>query len=318
MKSRRSNPRPSVVGWVVNSSERMRGRVDPAVAAFRDPMRLAYGSWRVALRSDLRARVGTALTVLLTTMAIYGGLAAPIIGRSTDALRKPSGAHWFGTDAMGRDVLLALVHGAYPTLGAALLATLGAAGLGIAVGSLGGFLRGTPDLVLQRTIEGITAVPLLLVVLIAQTVLPVPSATSLLVIVILTRWAEIAQVVRADVLRVLQLDHVTAARALGAGPGRLLARHVLPSVLASAVVLSAFAVGAVIMVETAIAVVGIGTVHPLAWGAILGQSRAHPEAWWLVLFPSGFVALTLGATVLLGEAMRDAFDPRLRFNRRLT
>lgn len=312
-ESRRS--RPSLIEWIVTSSQRMRGQVDPAVAAFRDPARLAYDSWRLALRNDTRARVGTALSLVLTVMAVYGALASPLVGRTDNALRGPSGAHWMGTDVSGRDVFLALVHGAYPTLGAALLATLGAGTLGIALGALGGFLRGAPDLLLQRTIEAISSVPLLLFVLIAQTLLPVPSSTSLLFIVVLTRWADIAQVVRADVLRVLQLDHVTAARALGAGPGRLLARHVLPSVLASAVVLSAFSVGAVIAVETAIAVIGIGIVHPLAWGAILGQARAHPEAWWLVLFPAGFVALTLGATVLLGEAIRDAFDPRLRWNR---
>jgi ABC-type dipeptide/oligopeptide/nickel transport system permease subunit len=311
--SRRS--RPSLIEWLVTSSQRMRGQVDPAVAAFRDPARLAYSSWRFALRNDGRARVGTALTILLTIMAVYGAFAHPLIGSSANALHGPSRAHWMGTDVSGRDVFLALVHGAYPTLGAALLATLGASTLGIAFGAIGGFLRGVPDLVLQRAIEALSSVPLLLMVLIAQTLLPIPSATSLLFIVVLTRWADIAQVVRADVLRVLQLDHVLAARALGAGPGRLLARHVLPSVLASAVVLSAFGVGIVIAVETAIAVVGIGIVHPLAWGAILGQARAHPEAWWLVLFPAGFVALTLGATVLLGEAIRDAFDPRLRWNR---
>lgn len=307
--------RSSVVDWILTSSQRMRGRVvEPTVAAFADPARLAYGSWRVALRSDRRAVAGTVLLVLLTVMSIYGALARPLVGVSVDALRAPSSGHWFGTDEGGRDVFFALVHGAYPTLGAAMAATLGAAGLGIALGALGGFLRGAPDLILQRTTEALTSIPLLLVVLIAQTLLPVAS-WSLILIVMLTRWADVAQVVRADVLRVMQLEYVTAARALGAGPGGLLARHVLPSVLASAVVLSAFGVGTVIVIETAIAVIGIGFVHPLAWGAILGQARAHPEAWWLVLFPAGFVALTLGATVMLGEAMRDVFDPRLRWNR---
>jgi ABC-type dipeptide/oligopeptide/nickel transport system permease subunit len=308
--------RSSIVEWILTSSQRMRGRVvDPAVAAFADPARLAYGSWRVALRNDRRALAGTLILVVLAAMALYGALARPLVGHSIDALRAPSGAHWFGTDDGGRDVLLALMYGAYPTLGAAVLASLGAGLLGIALGSLGGFLRGVPDLMIQRTVEALTSIPLLLVVLIAQTLLPIGTSSSVLLIVVLTRWADVAQVVRADVLRVMQLEHVVAARALGAGPGRLLARHVIPSVLASAIVLSAFGVGTVIVVETAIAVVGIGHVHPLAWGAILGQARAHPEAWWLVLFPSGFVALTLGATVLLGEAIRDALDPRLRFNR---
>jgi ABC-type dipeptide/oligopeptide/nickel transport system permease subunit len=293
----------------------MQSRVDPAVAAFRDPARLAYSSWRSALRSDRRAVAGTLMLGVLSAMAIYSALAEPLVGRASDVLLAPSSLHPFGTDDRGRDVLRALVHGSFPTLGPAVLAALGAGALGFALGALGGFLRGSLDLFFQRTIEALTSIPLLLVVLIAQALIPTPSAWSILAVVVLTRWAEIAQVVRADVLRVSQLDYVLAARALGAGPGRLLARHVLPSVLASAVVLSAFAVGAVIVVETAIAVIDIGFVHPLAWGALLGQTRAHPEAWWLVLFPAGFVAWALGATVLLAEAMRDAFDPRLRWTR---
>ncbi|MBI2388693.1 MAG: ABC transporter permease [Deltaproteobacteria bacterium] len=308
--------RRSLVDWITTSSKRMRGRVDPAVAAFRDPARLALGSWRVALRSDRRAQAGTALIVVLTAMAIYAGIAAPVVGDPTARLLPPSSGHPFGTDAVGRDLLVALVHGSFPTLAPAVTAAIGSAAVGFALGALAGFLRGFTDVLVQRLAEALTAVPLLLVVLVAQALIPAPSAASLLIVVVLTRWAEVAQVVRADVLRVMQLDYVLAARALGAGPGRLLARHVLPSVLASAVVLGSFGVGAVVVVETAIAVVGVGFVHPLAWGALLGQARAHPGAWWLVIFPAAFVALALGATVLLGEAMRDTFDPRLRWTRR--
>jgi len=308
--------RKSVVDWVVSSSHKMRGRIDPAVSAFRDPAWLTYGSLRQALRSDRRAQVGTALLVVLIAMAIYGGLAGPILGRSEEALRAPSAAHPFGTDVVGRDLLAALVHGAFPTLSVAALAGLGATVLGYALGVLAGFTRGSLDLGIQRLAEVLTTLPMLLLVLLAQALVPAPSEWSLLVVVVFTRWADVAQVVRADVLQVMQLDYVLAARALGAGPGRLLARHVLPSAFASAAVLGSFGIGAVIVVETAIAVVGVGFVHPLAWGALLGQARLHPSAWWLVCFPAAFVALTLSATVLLGEAIRDTFDPRLRFTHR--
>jgi peptide/nickel transport system permease protein len=168
------------------------------------------------------------------------------------------------------------------------------------------------DLVVHRAIEALTAIPLLLLVILIQALIPWPGGGSLMIVIVLTRWAAIAQIVRSDVLRVVQLDHVVAARALGAGPGRILARHVLPSVLASGMVLAAFGVGTVVLLETAVAAVGVGTVHPLAWGALLAQARRHPESWWLVAFPSIFLILTLSATVLLGEAMRDALDPRMR------
>lgn len=308
--------RRSLTEWVAASSRRLRGRIDPTLTAFRAPAGLTYGSVRQALRYDRRAQVGTALLALLTVMAIYGGLAGPIAGRSDSALLSPSAAHPFGTDAVGRDLLVALIHGSFPTLSVAAAAGLGATVLGYGLGVLAGFTRGSFDAVVQRLAEALTAVPTLLLVLVAQALVPAPSEWSLLVVVILTRWAEIAQVVRADVLRVVQLDYVLAARALGAGPGRLLARHVLPSAFGSAAVLGSFGVGAVIVIETAIAVIGVGFVHPLAWGALLGQARAHPSAWWLVCFPAAFVALTLSATVLLGEAIRDTFDPHLRFAHR--
>ncbi len=289
------------------------GRLDPTVSAFRGPARLTYGSVREALRTDRRAQVGAGLFVLLLMMAAYGGLASPLVGRADDALRAPSFEHPFGTDALGRDLLAALLQGSFPTLSVAAAAGLGATALGYALGVLAGVARGAVDVVVLRLAETLTAIPSLLLVLIAQALIPAPNEWSLLVVVVLTRWAEVALVIRADVLRVVQLDHVTAARALGAGPGRLLARHVLPSVFASAAVLASFGVGAVMVIETAVAVVGVGYVHPLAWGALLGQARSHPGAWWLIGFPASLVALTLAATVLFGEAIRDTLDPRRRF-----
>jgi peptide/nickel transport system permease protein len=301
--------RPSLFDRVVTSSRRL---VDPALAAFSDPARLAFGSWQQAFRRDGRARVGTALVVVLVILAIGGALTPPIVGHVADAMKPPSAAHPFGTDGLGRDLLLAILQGSSPTLGGAALGALGAAALGTALGALGGYLRGTVDLVVHRAIEALTAIPLLLLVILIQALIPWPGGGSLMIVIVLTRWAAIAQIVRSDVLRVVQLDHVVAARALGAGPGRILARHVLPSVLASGMVLAAFGVGTVVLLETAVAAVGVGTVHPLAWGALLAQARRHPESWWLVAFPSIFLILTLSATVLLGEAMRDALDPRMR------
>jgi peptide/nickel transport system permease protein len=294
----------------------VRGKIEPSVAAFRDPARLAAQSWRSAIRSDLRARIGTFLLLLLAILSIVSALGDPIIGRGEDALLPPSLSHPFGTDAAGRDLLRAIVQGTLPTFGSALVAATVTGAIGIALGTIGGYLRGGIDLVIHRAIEALTAVPLLLLVVVVQAFVPSPSSTSIMIAVIATRWAEVAQVVRADVLRVVELEHVVAARALGAGPGRIVARHVLPAVLASALVLGAFGVGTVIVLETAIAVVGIGHVHPLAWGALLGGARAHPEAWWLVAFPTAGLVVATSAMVLIGEAMRDALDPRLRFGAR--
>lgn len=283
---------------------------DPAIAAFSDPARQVLRSFRGALRRDVRARTGFVLALFLTALLVAGALSSTPLGRVEQALRAPSPAHLLGTDEAGRDVLSALVAGALPTLSLALLAVLGSGALGAALGALAGLLRGGFDEFLRRLLEVTAAVPSLLLVLVVQSVFP--ATGTLLLVVVACRCPEIALVARADVIRVQTLDHVTAARALGASPGRILARHVMPWVLSSGLVVAAFGVGTVVVLESAVAIVGVGQVHPLAWGALLGQARRHPEAWWLVAFPSLLVLTTVAASVLLGEAMRDTLEPKER------
>ncbi len=283
---------------------------EPAVAAFSDPARLVLRSWLGALRRDRRAKAGTIMAGALFTLMLAGALHTPPPGHARDALLGPSATHLLGTDELGRDVLSALISGAFPTLGLALLAVFGSGALGAALGALAGLLRGGFDGFLRRLLEVTAAVPSLLLVLVFQASLP--RTATLLLVVVACRCPEIALVARADVMRVQTLDHVLAARSLGATPARILTRHVLPWVLSSGLVVAAFGVGSVVVLESAVAIVGVGNVHPLAWGALLGQARRHPEAWWLVAFPSLLVLLTVATSVLLGEAMRDTLEPKER------
>ena len=303
---------PSIAQRLSSATDLARGTVSPAVTVFRDPARLTARLWLFALRNDRRARAATAVLVGFGIIAVAGALSPPLVPRLEDALLAPSAVHPFGTDSTGRDVLMLLLQGTAGTLFGGLLAALAAAVLGVALGALAGWVRGFVDLVVGRAIEATHAVPSLLLVLVLQGLAPSPGTTSLLLAIVVTRWAEFARVVRADVLRVVAMDHVTAARALGASPSRILARHVLPAVISSALVLVAFAVGAVVVIEAAVAAVGIGAIDPLSWGALLAQARSSPFAWWLVAFPALLVVLVVAATSLLGEAMRDALDPRLR------
>jgi len=314
---RTSHPeaRLTTVQRLAERAVRVRASVDPTVAAFRDPARLAFRLFLDALRRDARARAATAVFLGLGAMTIVGALSPPVVGRLDEALRAPSAVHPCGTDAMGRDILMALIQGSIPTLGAGAAGTLGAGAVGVALGALAGFLRGTADTLVYRAIEALNAVPSLLLLLVIQALYPTPAGTSLLLAIVFTRWSEVALAVRADVLRVVQLDHVTAARALGASPARVLARHVMPLALSSGGAALSFGFAAVIGLEAAVAVVGVGFVHPLAWGAILGGARDNPQAWWLVAFPALLIALAIFASVLLGEAMRDALDPQLQRGR---
>lgn len=302
-------PPPSVVIRLAERAEIVRGAT---VAALRDPARLAVSAWWTAVHRDNRARAGTLVLALLIVLTIVGALLSPQLGRADELLRAPSAAHALGTDAQGRDLLGALVRGAWPTLAGGVLAALAAGALGVVLGTLSGYLRGVADAFAHRTIETAQALPSVLVVLVVEAAVPNAGFGTLVLAIVLARSAEIAAGIRAEVLRVVALDHVLAARALGAGPGRVFTFHVLPLVLSPVVALVPFAFASAIALETAIQALGVGRVHPLAWGALMGAFRAHPTAWWLVVFPALFVALTASAAALLGEAMRDAADPRLR------
>jgi len=312
MPEARRTSRPSFSDRLKTGRDLARGTVAPAVAAFRDPARLTARLWLAALRSDRRARFSTAVLVGFVVVAVVGAFAPPLVGRVEETLAAPSPLHPFGTDVAGRDVLMVLVEGTMGTLLGGIGAALAAALVGVALGVLGGFARGAVDAFVHRLTEAVHAIPSLLFVLVLQAIVPSSGTSTVLLAVIATRWTEFARVVRSDVLRVLGADHVTAARALGASPSRILARHVLPSVISSALVLVAFSVGTVVLIQAAVAVVGVGRVDPLSWGALLAEARPNPRAWWLVFFPALMLGVVVAATSLLGEAMRDALDPRLK------
>jgi peptide/nickel transport system permease protein len=307
--------RTSPTGVRARIAQEVRATVEPAVVVLRDPARLSLQLFAAALRSDRRARAGTAMLAALVSIGIVGALIGVGAIDASHPLRVPSGAHPMGTDALGRDVLRTLLAGTLPTLaiglGASILATL----LGVAIGALAGFRRGMFDAAVHRLIESLGAVPSAMLLLVVQLGTPRPGLGSLVLALVLARFAAVAVVVRAEVLRTLELDYVVAARALGAGAARLLARHVLPSALATAMVLSAFGLATVLLLQTAVAAIGVGWVPPTSWGALLGQLRTAPGAWWIALFPGALGAFTVGAAVLLGEALRDALDPRLRGTR---
>ena len=221
--------------------------------------------------------------------------------------------HPLGTDALGRDVFARVVHGARTALGLGLAASLVLVVLGVALGGIAGFAGGVVDSVVSRVIESLTAIPTLVLVLVVGALVPHPTTATLLWTIALTRWTELARLVRAEVVRALGEDYVAAARALGASPVRVLTRHVLPNTIAPAIVAAAFGVAAVVVIEAAVDFLGAGTSETLAsWGESMGEARTHPGAWWLIAFPGTALLATLVALHLVGEAARNALDPRLR------
>jgi peptide/nickel transport system permease protein len=236
------------------------------------------------------------------------------VGMESDAMRAPlSPGHPLGTDGLGRDLFARVVHGTRTALGLGLAASLVLVAIGVALGGLAGFAGGVVDSLVSRAVESLTAIPTLVLVLVVGALVPHPTTATLLWTIALTRWTELARLVRAEVLRGLGEDYATAARALGASPSRVLLRHVMPNAIGPAIVAAAFGVASVVLLEAAVDFLRVGSPDTMAsWGEAMGEARASTGAWWLVVFPGAALLATLVSLNLVGEAARDALDPKLR------
>lgn len=241
------------------------------------------------------------------------GFGAHTIDKETAPLSPPSlaAAHPLGTDAKGRDLFARLVHGTRTALGLALVAVALYLAVGSVLGALSGFFGGLLDFVVERVTEALSAFPVLVLVLVVQALLAHPTAISMLLAIAAVRWTEVARLVRADVLVASQQDFATAARALGASPARVLYRHVLPQAVGPLIVAGALGLGQIVLVESSLDFLRVGLPEPTAsWGESLAESRDFVSAWWLLLFPSLFVLAAVVSSNVVGEALRDALDPR--------
>jgi ABC-type dipeptide/oligopeptide/nickel transport system permease subunit len=274
------------------------------------------GRAAVRLRRDPRAWFGVAVVVVI----ILGAVAAPIIARHDPLaidlarqLRSPSGENWLGTDVQGRDVWARLVYGARVSLAAGIISQVIALSLGVVLGLLAGYYGRWIDELVMRLADVTLAFPTLLL-LIAMVAALQPSLGVVFVTIGVVGWAGMARLVRGQVLVVRELEYVHAVRALGGGDARILARHVLPAVIAPVVIAATLGVAAAIMAESSLSFLGLGVQPPTpSWGSMiadgrdLGQLRRAP---WTSLFPGLAIGLAVLGFNLLGDALRDAIDPR--------
>ncbi len=226
-------------------------------------------------------------------------------------LEPASSEHPFGTDEQGRDVLARVVHGARSALGTSVLAITLSLVLGLALGALAGSGSARWNRRLERVVEAVDTFPAIVAVAVMRAIESEPSAWSIAAGVALVKWAEIARVVRAEVLRLSLEDYVLASRALGATRVRALLRHLLPHTVGPVAVCAALGIGSVTLLEAAVGFLGLGPASDQpSWGDLLAQAARHPDRPALLLAPALAIGLTVGAAFLLADSLRDATDPR--------
>ncbi|MDP1796196.1 MAG: ABC transporter permease, partial [Planctomycetaceae bacterium] len=234
--------------------------------------------------------------------------------------RKPlgqwDGPHWLGTDELGRDVLCRMLWGGRVSLSVGIVAVLIYVVIGIVVGALAGYYRGVIDLIVSRIIEVVICFPAFFLILTIVAFVG-PKLFNIMIVIGLTGWTGIARLVRGEFLRLVDQEFVLAGKALGYSPSRLIFRHVLPNAMAPVMVSATFGVAGAILTESALSFLGLGISVPTpSWGGILSSGRdAIFRAPWMIWFPGLAIFITITSYNLVGEALRDASDPRLRGSR---
>ncbi|MFB9237354.1 ABC transporter permease [Plantactinospora siamensis] len=281
---------------------------------------LAGHAWRDLRRNPI-FWISLALVLLVTAMAAVPALFTGSDPRDCVLARQnggPAGSALFGYDFQGCDVYARSVYGARASLLVGALSALFTGIVAVVVGMLAGYFGGWVDAVLSRLIDIVLGIPLLLaaIVLLKRISSNSPDARLFAVILVLAvlGWTTAARVVRSSVITARQQDYVAAARMLGAGNGRIMWRHILPNALAPAIVVLTIALGSFIAAEATLSFLGIGLKAPtISWGIDIDTGRVHMrESALPLIVPSTFLALTVLAFIMLGDAIRDAFDPKLR------
>ena len=260
---------------------------------------------------------GAAIVLAIVLMALLADWITVFDPTATDAhasLARPGGAHPLGADFMGRDMWSRIAFGARISLAVGVGATSLGCIIGVSIGLLSGYFGGWLDLVAQRFMDMLQALPLLVMALVMSAALG-PSLENVILAISIPLVPTVARVIRSNTLMLREMPFVEAARAVGMNEISIALRHVLPNTLAPLIVLATAQLGSAILVEAALSFLGLGIPEPYpSWWRMLSESAAEyvRTAPWLVIYPGLAISLAVFGTNLLGDALRDIFDPRLR------
>ena len=266
-----------------------------------------------------KALVGGLILVSFIMAALLAPYLAPFDPNKQDLMRAMiapqwlSGPHVFGTDHVGRDLLSRLIYGARISLSIAASVVVISGAIGIFLGIVSGYFGGRIDFLIQKVVEMVWAFPPLLIAIAILAFLG-QGLGNLILALTLQRWIPYSRVVRAEAMTLKEREFVMAARSIGASHMRILARHLLPNLIQSALVIGTFAMAAAIIAEAALSFLGLGVPPQIpTWGSMLADGRAYVStSWWMSLFPGLAIFATVLAINLLGDALRDNLDPKLK------
>jgi peptide/nickel transport system permease protein len=279
------------------------------------PSRLRHHGARLAV-------AGGTLTTLLVLLALFGPTLAPysptdvsLVARLKPPSLDATGGfpHVLGSDQLGRDVLSRILHAAQVTVTISLVAMALSAAAGVALGLLTGYFGGVLDMLLMRVADIQLAFPTILLAITIVAVLG-SGIPVLIMVFVVSGWVHYVRIIRAQAMVAKEMQYVEAARALGAGHGRIVWRHLVPNLLTEIIILMNLEIGRVILMESSLSYLGLGVQPPLpTWGNMLNEGRLYLQtAWWVVAFPGAAIMLTVLGLNLLAEGLRRVYDPKAR------
>jgi peptide/nickel transport system permease protein len=271
-------------------------------------------AWRV-FRRNKAAMLGLVLLSLVILTMAFGPTLYPVA--PFDITGRPFTEPFetatlpLGTDYLGRDIMAGMVVGGRATLAVGLVAAAITVTIGLAVGSLAGYFGGWVDEVLSRVTEVFQVMPSLLFAMVLMTLFD-PSLTTAVIAIGLVTWTSTARLARAEFMRLRKLEYVSAARALGAGPLRLMIREILPNAAPPLIVSATLIIGVAILFEAGLSFLGLSDPNVMSWGLMIGANRKYVlDAWWAVTFPGFAIFVTVLAVSLVGDGLNDALNPKM-------
>ena len=278
------------------------------------------GYWKTSVRILLGNKAGMAALILLLTvmaMCIFGEYLRPFgVQEQNTALKNqsPSSVYWFGTDQLGRDLFVRVCHGGRISLEIGLIAAVTVSLIGVVYGSVSGYLGGRTDLVMMRGVEGFKGVPHLVIVILLSILLDVQGILPLLIALTISGWVNTAQIIRGQVKQIKNREFVLAARCLGIPAWKIILKHMIPNMAGMIIVTITLDIPAFIFEEAFLSFIGLGLKNPaISWGILisLGQVNLIHEPY-QAAFPAIAISVTMIAFNILGNALKDAFDPKMR------